>query len=77
MAYTNSASFATTAGILVTAGATADAANNALSGLATGTAPYPAVGTPVLIWNTLVKCTTGWGVPPGTAPVFSYDAAPA
>lgn len=75
MAYTTGASLATTNGILVTAGATVDAANNALSALATG-APTP-VGTPILLWGVLVKCTTGWGVAlGGTNPVFSYDATP-
>jgi hypothetical protein len=79
MAYTTGASFAATAAAIISAtpAAQADAVNNALSGLATATPPNPAIGTPVLIWNVLVKCTTGWGVPPGTAPVFSYDASPA
>jgi hypothetical protein len=76
MAYTASASFATTVGILVTAGAATDAANNALSSLAA--AATTPIGTPVLLWGVLVKCTTGWGsTPGGTPPVFSYDASPA
>jgi hypothetical protein len=78
MAYTNGAGLAATLAAIQTANANAatDAVTNALSGLATG-APT-AIGTPVLMWGVLVKCTTGWGsVPGGTIPVYSYDASPA
>jgi len=78
MAYTNTQGLAATLAAIQTANANAatDAVTNALSSLAT--AATTPIGTPVLLWGVLVKCTTGWGsVPGGTIPVFSYDAAPA
>lgn len=77
MAYTNNQTTAQTITAIQSANATApyDAVNNALSGLATG-APT-AIGSPVLLWGVLVKCTTGYGsAAGGTTPVFSYDATP-
>jgi hypothetical protein len=53
-----------------------DQVNNALSAPATG-APTP-IGTPVLLWGVLVKCTTGYGTTlGGTTPVYAYDSSPA
>lgn len=77
MAYINNAGLAATLAAIQSANAVAatDAVTNALSGLATG-APTP-IGTPVMLWGVLVKCTTGWGnVIPATLPQYSYDAAP-
>jgi hypothetical protein len=81
MAYTTGASAATTAAAIqaatgnsVTAPAL-DACLNMLNGLATAQAPYPAIGSPILFANVLVKCTTGWGTPLAlTTPVYAYDA---
>lgn len=77
MAYTTGAGTAATLAAIQTANATAqtDAVTNALSSLASAwTTP---IGTPVLMWGILVKCTTGWGsTPGGTLPVFAYDASP-
>lgn len=57
------------------AAATFDACQNALSGLATG-APTP-IGSPVLLWGVLVKCTTGYGnAIPAVTPVFAFDVGP-
>lgn len=54
---------------------TTDAILTFLSELATG---WPvAVGTGITFNGVLVKCTTGYGLPPGTTPVYAYDATPA
>lgn len=55
----------------------ADAINNMLSGLANAQPPYPAIGSPVLFANVLVKCTTGFTFGSATQPVYAYDTAPA
>ena len=52
-----------------------DAILTILTGLAQGS-PV-AVGSPILVSGVLVKCTTGYGVSPGTTPVYAYDASPA
>ena len=33
------------------------------------------VGTGITFNGVLVKCTTGYGLPPGTTPVYAYDAS--
>lgn len=76
MAFTNTQSTAQTLAAIQTANTAAatDAVSNALSSLAAGnTTP---IGTPVLLWGVLVKCTTGYGGIPATTPVFSFDASP-
>jgi hypothetical protein len=51
-----------------------DAILTFLSTLATGS-PV-AIGTGITFSGVLVKCTTGYGVSPGTTPVYAYDASP-
>ncbi len=77
MAYTTSQTPAQVTTAIQTANTSAqfDAIQNALSGLAQG--QVTPVGTPVLLWGVLVKCTTGYGsTPGGTTPVYAYDASP-
>lgn len=58
----------------VNANLTQDAINTILSTLAAGS-PTP-VGTPILVSGVLLKCSQGYGVSPGTTPVYAYDAGP-
>lgn len=52
-----------------------DAILTFLSELATG---WPvAVGTGLTFNGVLIKCITGYGLPPGTTPAYEYDATPA
>lgn len=51
-----------------------DAIMSFLTQLAQGW-PVP-VGTPTMFATVLVKCTTGYATPPGTTPVYAYDATP-
>jgi hypothetical protein len=80
MAYTTGASAATTAAAIQAATGNSvyapslDACNNMLNGLATAQAPYPAIGSPILFANVLVKCTTGFTFGSATQPVYAYDA---
>jgi hypothetical protein len=83
MAYTTGQTAAQTAAAIqaasgnsVNAPAT-DACLNMLSGLAVASPPYPAIGTPLLFANVLVKCTTGFVFGSATQPVYAYDASPA
>jgi hypothetical protein len=59
---------AQTSAVLVTAGALADQANNALHGLAWKPT------TALTLWGVLVECTSGWNSTGN--PVFSYTTAP-
>ena len=55
-------------------------ANDAILTLLSSLAAVPITsgtfGNPVLFSGVLVKCTTGYGVSPGTTPVYAYDASP-
>jgi hypothetical protein len=78
MAYTTGQGTAATVTAIQSANSAAqfDAVNNALSSLAQ--ANVTPIGSPVLLWGVLVKCTTGYGsTAGGTTPVFAYDASPA
>lgn len=59
---------AQTVAALVAAGALQDQAQHTVFGLAW------TPNVPVIHWNTLVKCTSGWNAT--TGPVFSYTTSP-
>jgi hypothetical protein len=60
--------FAQAQAALVAAGALTDQAQHTLGGLAW------TPNIPVIHWNTLIKCTSGWNAT--TGPVFSYTTSP-